>query len=54
MTALLIVFADTKRLPQPLALVDLGGRDLVHLVRLQIPCVWSTSDLALFCLQLLS
>jgi hypothetical protein len=32
MTPFLVIFADPKRPPEPLALLNLGFRELVHLV----------------------
>lgn len=35
MAALLVILADPKRAPEPLALLDLGFRELVDLVALE-------------------
>ena len=43
MAALLVILADPKRAPEPLALLDLCFRELVDLMALEAPCAGSAA-----------
>lgn len=55
MTAFLVVFGNSQRTSQLLALVDLGLCQFVHLMGLEVLRIRSTaSGTCLFCLELLT